>query len=105
MRPPCVEFCQQQADVKSANMIAKHTWELAEWAAKELRAIVTLENPKESYIWLFFATLRASAKQLWEDVVLSQCRFGTSYRKAFSWFPTPLVPTGLLSLVFPSGRF
>ena len=73
---------EKQIEVDCANRCAKHTWESAEWAAKQLRAIVTLENPKESYIWLFFATLRAAAKQLWEDVILSQCRFGTSYRKA-----------------------
>jgi hypothetical protein len=93
---------EKQIEVDCANRCAKHTWESAEWAAKELRAIVTLENPKESYIWLFFATLRASAKQLWEDVVLSQCRFGTSYRKAIPWLPTPLVPTScLFRLFFP----
>jgi hypothetical protein len=93
---------EKQKEVDCANLCAKHTWESAEWAAKELRAIVTLENPKESYIWLFFATLRASAKQLWEDVILSQCCFGTTYRKAFvasnasgsHWF--------VLLFVFPS---
>ena len=72
---------EQKADVKSANKIAKHTWEVACWAAKELKAIVTLESPRLSYIWAFFATLPGASAQIWQDVLVSQCRFGTTYRK------------------------
>ena len=36
--------------VKSQNCIAEHALDLAAWAASR-NAIVTLENPKDSYLW------------------------------------------------------
>ena len=80
----------QKIDVERANRIARHAWELAEWASKELRAVVCLENPRMSYIWDYYATISSSSTQRWKDVLLSQCQFGTTYRKDFGWFQRPL---------------
>jgi hypothetical protein len=73
----------QQTDVERANRIARHAWELAEWASKELRAVVCLENPRMSYIWDYYATISSSSTQRWKDV-------GTTYRKDFGWLQRPL---------------
>ena len=40
-----------EAQVGEANLIADHTKDLAEWAAAELKAVVTIENPESSYLW------------------------------------------------------
>ena len=39
------------AEVEAANRVADLTKDLAEWAAEELNAIITIENPETSYLW------------------------------------------------------
>ena len=48
------------------------------WAV-EKKCMVTLENPATSYLWKFLENLYGPADA--RDIVLSQCRFGTTYRK------------------------
>jgi hypothetical protein len=67
--------------VEEANEVALQAFDSACWAAKELSAVVTLENPKTSYMWAFLAKLRPGIKVTWVDLTLSQCFFGTPYRK------------------------
>jgi hypothetical protein len=75
----------QQAIVDAANRIADHAWDLAVWAAKELKAVVVIENPKMSHLWDYLDSKHSSSASppLWRDIVISQCRFGTVYRKEF----------------------
>jgi hypothetical protein len=39
--------------VAEANTVAVESFALAAWAHGELKAVVTLENPRASYIWQF----------------------------------------------------
>jgi hypothetical protein len=75
---------ERRREADSANTIARHTFELAKWAAKELRAVVCIENPLSSYMWSYIDSLRtpfASSSSPGTDLVVSQCLFGTPYRK------------------------
>ena len=67
--------------VERANDIALITFDTALWAARDLCAVITSENPATSWIWLFLAKKRPLAKITWTDVKLSQCLFGAPYRK------------------------
>ena len=69
-----------EAEVAVANKIAENTLELAEWAAVSLDAVVTIENPGTSYLWEFWGPSRVK-DVLVDDLFLSQCCFGTPYRK------------------------
>jgi hypothetical protein len=73
--------------VKSANAIVLLVFELAMYAARELSAVVIIENPATSYIWALVARLRPGFKVTWRDIKVSQCLFGTPYRK--DW-PSPV---------------
>jgi site-specific DNA-cytosine methylase len=66
---------------EEANAVALQAFDLAAWAARDLSAIVTFENPAASYMWGLVAKLRPAVKATWEDLTLSQCFFGTKYRK------------------------
>ena len=44
--------------VKTANDIALLTFDLALWAARDLCAAITLENPSSSYLWSFLTKRR-----------------------------------------------
>ena len=68
----------KQHQVKKANLIAKRAFLLASWAARRLDAFVTLENPSTSYLWLTSVSKRSCGDG---QVELSQCRFGSAYRK------------------------
>jgi hypothetical protein len=85
---------EQQEDVKVANRIARHTLDLAEWAAKELKAVVFLENPRQSYLWKFLEPHSPPAVPAWRDIVISQCRFGTPYKKDLVGFQRFGFPIG-----------
>ena len=62
----------------SANRVARHSLELAEFAHEKLKASVSMENPHASYIWSYLAP----AEQLsYRDVVYSPCTLGGSFRK------------------------
>jgi hypothetical protein len=67
---------EQQATVEEGNAVAKNAFEVAEWASKSLDAVVSLENPASSYMWLYFAQLLGARKALFEDAVVSQCFYG-----------------------------
>ena len=67
--------------VKSANAIVLLVFELAIYAARELSAVVMIENPATSYIWALIARLRPGFKITWRDIKVSQCLFGTPHRK------------------------
>jgi hypothetical protein len=90
---------EQRRDADSANTIARHTFELAKWAAKELRAVVCIEDPLSSYMWLYIDSLRtplSSSSSPGTDIVVSQCLFGTPYRKDWAVFDAPLTYKKLL---------
>jgi hypothetical protein len=67
--------------VTKANDIALITFDTAIWAARDLCAVVTSENPATSYLWLLLAKRRPQAKFTWTDMNISQCLFGAPYRK------------------------
>ena len=43
--------------------------------------MITLEGPAGSWMWAYLAKFRPQVKQTWLDLKLSQCLFGTPYRK------------------------
>ena len=43
----------KQGRTRHPNLLAKRAFDLANWAADELNAWVTLENPRRSYIWQY----------------------------------------------------
>jgi hypothetical protein len=67
--------------VLEANEVALIAFDMALWAAHDLSAVGTFESPATSYIWAFLAKLRPAAKVTWKDLTVSQCMFGTQYRK------------------------
>jgi hypothetical protein len=74
---------------REANKIAESAFYLAEWAGKKGIA-VTVENPKNSYLWTFIENTSIA-----QDVVFSPCCFGGKYRKptrirCWNWLPTTL---------------
>jgi hypothetical protein len=71
----------QQLLVTSANEMALSSFDLAVWLARDLSAAGTMEGPASSYMWAFLARMRPRFKIRWEDLKLSQCLFGTSWRK------------------------
>jgi hypothetical protein len=71
----------QRKIVASANRIALNAFDLAVWAARDLQAAITFENPATSYIWAFLLSSRPRFQVNWVDIKLSQCHFGTPYRK------------------------
>ena len=66
--------------VAEANLIADRTKDLAEWAAAELKAVVTIETPESSYLWDYWGKGEVPGVKV-EDITFSQCHFGTAYRK------------------------
>ena len=68
----------RSAQCREANVIATRTRDLAEWLVSELGFAVTLENPRNSYLWLF---LDFDEKLAFTDVVFSPCLYGASYQK------------------------
>ena len=69
----------------TANRVALNTFDLAVWAARDLSAAVTLDNPATSYLWAHLSRARPRFKVRWEDLKLSQCMFGTSWRKEWPY--------------------
>ena len=94
--------------VQEANTIAEAAWRLACWAA-DRGMIVSIENPRTSYMWNFFEQLDGEGEGA-HDIVLSQCRFGAPYQKptilrCWNWYPQKLEKTCSLSDgVFSCGR-
>ena len=71
----------QQSRVTTANDVALDAFDTAVWSARELSAVATLEGPATSYMWAFLARARPRFKVRWVDLKLSQCLFGTPWRK------------------------
>ena len=68
------------ANVTEANTIATNVLRVAEFAAGELGAGVTVENPATSYLWRFWEPLRDEGVAF-KDHVVSMCRYGAAYQK------------------------
>jgi hypothetical protein len=66
--------------VEQANRIARRALDLASWSHRELGAVVSLENPSASYLWLA-AQQRQGSPDDWHDIRLSQCMFDARWRK------------------------
>ena len=74
--------------VTYANRVADNAYGSARWAAQPpLLAAVTVENPAKSYFWDYVGKL--GAEEEFVDVIFSQCRFGTPYKK------TPVCDVGI----------
>jgi hypothetical protein len=71
----------QRSLVTTANKIALQAFDFAVWAARDLSAVVSMENPSSSYMWLVLERARPRVKVLWQDLKISQCMFGAPYRK------------------------
>ena len=89
----------KRLQVKEANAIADTAWDLARWAADQ-GMLVSLENPRSSYLWEFVERSGDSGEG-WHDVTLSQCRFGAPYQKptilrCWNWRPEKLEKTCVL---------
>ena len=92
---------------KVANLVARHTLELVEWAVVHLHAFVTMENPESSYMWNF---LTFDESLDYSDVVFSPCLFGADFAKptrlrCWGWCPRSLAARcSLKGGVFTCGR-
>ena len=89
--PSCKDKCRK------ANLIAKRAFELAAWAADELGALVSVENPAKSYLWLLADKFKMAETQ-YVDVDLDACMFGATYKKptklrCWNWEPSKLRKT------------
>ena len=99
----------KETQTREANGIARRAYKLACWAADELGAKVTLENPRKSYLWQFVSKFD-SADTVYSDLHFSPCLHGASYQKpttlrCWNWKPAKL--EGVCSLsggVFTCGR-
>ena len=98
--------CSEQ--VKEANAIALAAFDLAVWAAR-LGILVSLENPRKSYIWDFYAEERPQGLD-GEDFYFCACMHGASYQKpttlrCWNWHPKALCKVCVLAGgVFSCGR-
>ena len=79
------------------------------WAADELNAKVSLENPRKSYMWKYFDKFPVAESPV-VDVHLSACMFGAAYQKpttlrCWNWNPSKLNQVcSLAEGVFSCGR-
>ena len=62
--------------VRDANRIAKAALMLARWVWHEFGATVVMENPDQSYLWLYGQPYVGSPKE-YKYVRCSYCMFGT----------------------------
>ena len=83
----------KRSQTRTANKVAKNAWNLAKWAAEELQALTTFENPQRSYMWQYLDEhCDTSGKH---EIDLSACMFGAAYQKhtrlwCFGWKPSKL---------------
>ena len=83
-----------RTSVGGGNLIAKRAFEVATWAADELGALVSIENPAKSYLWLVAEKFKKAETQH-ADIDFEACMFGTPYRKptrlrCWNWEPSEL---------------
>ena len=99
----------KKSQTSQPNLIAKRAWNLAVWAADELNAKVTVENPRRSYLWKYLDQLPQATSET-TDVHLSACMFGAPYQKhttlkCLNWNPQKLGRTcSLVDGTFSCGR-
>jgi hypothetical protein len=99
----------KQAQTSAANRIAAAAYNFAVWAANDLGALVSVENPATSYLWRF-VDLLPQADVLFSDIDLSACMFHAPYQKhtrlrCWNWAPTKLNKVCRLNgTVFTCGR-
>ena len=92
---------------RTANLVARNTLDLVEWAVRTLKATVSMENPASSYLWSF---LDFAPDLAFTDVVFSPCMFGADIRKptklrCWNWNPAGLNKQCVLKGgVFSCGR-
>ena len=99
----------KEAQTKEANQVARRAYKLACWAAVELGAKVTLENPRRSYLWQFVDKFTPAEADFY-DLHFSPCLHGSEFQKpttlrCWNWKPTKL--EGVCTLrenVFTCGR-
>ena len=80
------------AQCRQANLIARNTLDVLEWAVRDLHAVASMENPESSYLWPF---LDFDTDLTFSDVVFSPCMFGSDVRKptrlrCWGWKPEAL---------------
>ena len=63
---------------KEANYIARNALDFAESLARDVGAVVTMENPESSWLWDYLET---DANIDYHDVCFSTCLFGAPYQK------------------------
>ena len=79
--------------VADGNLIALTAYDLARWAA-ERGALVSIENPRRSYIWEYLESERPGGSH-GIDVAFCACMYGAPYRKetllrCWNWKPKAL---------------
>ena len=60
------------AECRSANLIVRNVARVVKWAADELDAIISIENPASSYLWIFWEKL-PQADTVHTDVTFDNC--------------------------------
>ena len=99
----------KKSQTKEPNLVARKAYRLACWAADELEALVSLENPSRSYLWDLVRGER-QADTNYEDAVFSPCLYGATYQKTtrlrcWNWIPEKLTTAcSLKGDVFTCGR-
>ena len=100
-------LAHRAAECRAANTIALRALALAEWAASELGAAVSMENPQTSYLWSF---LEPDIGVPFIDAQFSACMYGPPYRKnttlrCWGWQPSSLTKScSLKQGAFTCGR-
>ena len=79
---------------REANLIARRAYRLACWAADELGAKVTMENPWRSYLWTYLKKMKGAESEV-VDVHLTPCMYGAPFQKpttirCWNWRPKQL---------------
>ena len=75
--------------VEEANKVAEQAYDLATWAAEELCAVVSMENPRNSYLWDFVAGLPQTDSE-YSDVLFCSCFQKPNRLRCWNWHPTKL---------------
>ena len=78
----------QNTEVLCANRIAEHVAELADFLDSELGAYVSVEGPRNSYVWLL-ARYQGHLAKGWHFVTASPCMYGAGYPKPTAFLVPP----------------
>jgi hypothetical protein len=85
------EGLRPSLEITASNSLIENTFRLASWAADELGALVTIENPARSHIWRYADKVVATLIEH-EDLTYSACMYGVPYRhdrrvRCWNWAP------------------